>query len=267
MKKYVKRIFVIVLGIILCGYNFCYADMIILSRAHQMAYKGMLLVPIGGLIFLALLGSYISLKSTAKIEKSSGQITIETQKKLNNHAKYLSACIFVLTMLIVTIVSFLNEEYYSIIWLISTIVLLIICIILRITDKKKIAYIIYAIAIAIFCVSCIYGDSFKEERRLPTLLTREISAFNARFEAYQGTNKTINEVRNLYYTVLTTNAVNKKNGYPERTISISGIIRLDKDYTSNSSLEQLRSSKLYEIKMIYSKEGWISSINIEEQKV
>ena len=267
MKKFIKRLFGIILGVILCCHNLCYADVIDISPIDGLAAGSMLLIPVGIIVFIIIMISYISLKVTAKNEETQGQINEDTQKKIEKDKKYLSICIFVLTIMISTIVYMLNRRYYPWIPIIPVIVLLIIAIIYRAKENKKISYILYAIAIAIFAVTCIYGNNIKnedEERRKSGFYSEyDLEIYNSQFIAYEGQNKTASEVRTLYSAVIANNVSYEKHGISEKSISISGAVTLDKD-NSSYKMPNLPNSKLYNIKIIYNKYGMIETIYIEE---
>lgn len=273
MKKFIKRLFGIVLGAILCCDNLCYADMISITPMDNLEFGGTLLIPIGILVFFAFIISYVVLKITARKERSLGQINEETQKEIDNNKKYLSICIFVLTLLISTVICMKNREYYSWMWIIPIIVLLITAIIFRAKARIKTAYALYAITVAIFAIICSYGNNVKnkeikkreEIRKSGFYNISELEAFNSRFIAYEGHNKKISEVRALYSEVIANNASNIHSGMSERNISISGIITLDKENSSIDRLEHLDNHKSYNIKIFYNKYGRIESIYVEEE--
>ena len=267
MKKLIKRLIGIFLGVILCCHNLCYADVITISPIDKLAAGSMLLIPVGIIVFIIIMISYISLKVIARKEETQGQINEDTQKKIEKDKKYLSICIFVLTTMISTIVCILNRHYFPWIWIIPVIVLLIIAINYRAKEKKKVAYILYAIAIVIFGVTYIYGNNIKTKkikmRQSGFYSEYELEVYNSRFTAFEGQNKRSSEVRALYDNVISNNAFNTRFGITGRDISISGVITVDKD---NSSIDykSINNSKLYNIKMIYNKYGKIESIHIEE---
>ena len=156
MKKIIKRLLGIFFGVIMCCHNLCYADVITISPIdYGLAAGSMFLIPAGIIVFIIIMISYISLKVTAKKEETKGQINEDTQKKIEKDKKYLSICIFVLAIIISTMVCILNRRYYTWIPIIPVIVLLIVAINYRVKENKKIAYILYAIAVSIFAVTII----------------------------------------------------------------------------------------------------------------
>ena len=216
MKKFIKRLFGIVLGVILCCDNLCYADIITITPMDELGAGSMMLIPVGIIIFLIILVSYISLKITAKKEKGMGQINEVTQKNIEKDKKYLSICIFILTILVSMTVCMLNERYYPWILIVPIIVLLITAIVFRSKAKIKTAYVLYAIAVAIFGVMCIYGNSVKneEQKRFKSVgrySVKEIETFNSRIIPYIGENISGSQVNILIQLARAINMKSKKN--------------------------------------------------------
>lgn len=227
MKKFIKRLFGIFLGMILCCHNLCYADVITISPIDGLAAGSMLLIPVGIIVFIIIMISYISLKATAKNEETQGQINEDTQKKIEKDKKYISICIFVLTIMISTIVRLSYRRYFPWICMILVIVLLIIAIIYRAKENKKISYILYAIAIAIFAVTCIYGNNIKnedEERRksVGRYTNYEIEEFNSKITPYVGENISGSQVNSLIQFI---RAINMKSLRNDNNIFRITIIR------------------------------------------
>ena len=240
MKKFIKRLFGIVLGMILCCNNLCYADVISITPMDELGAGSMMLIPVGIIIFLIILVSYISLKITAKKEKTMGKINEVTQKNIEKDKKYLSICVFILTILVSMTVFMLNERYYPWTLIVPIIVLLIITIVFRAKDKKKISYVLYAIAVAIFGVMCIQGNSVKneanEERRkyIEESKNYEIEVFNSQWEMYCGISKSAFEVRSVFAAIIANNASEKQSGR-DRYVNFSG-------NSSNPNTEALESA-------------------------
>ena len=205
MKKFIKRLFGIFLGVIFCCHNLCYADVITVSE--ELTAGGMLLIPVGIIVFIIIMISYISLKIIAKKEETQGQINEDTQKKIENDKKYLSICIFALTIIISTIIYLINRGYYPWIPLILVIVFLIIAINYRVKEKKIFSYLLYAIAVVIFAVTCIYGNNVKNEaqERKKQIANYEIDAFNSKITPYIGESISGSQVNSLIQLVVAIN--------------------------------------------------------------
>ena len=261
MKKFIK-ILGVFLGVILCCHNLCYADVIELPQKDDFNLNINMLLIVGIIIFITLLISFISLKVTVKQEEAQGHIDKNTHKKIEN-----DICIIVLTVFITTIFFMYNINYYPWIWIwmIPIIILLLISIHSRAKENKKIAYILYAIAIVIFVLICIYGNNIKKDeinKKEETRYSKLYETFNSRFIAYEGQNKKASEVRSLYNAVIASN-IQSQSDSSDRTISIFGAVTLDKENPSNQK-PTLSNSKLYNIKMIYNEYRRIESIYIEE---
>lgn len=217
MKKFIKRLFGIVFGMILCCNNLCYADMISITPYDKLALGSMVLFPIGIILFLATIISYNVLKKIAKKEKSLGKIDEEeTQKEIEKNKKYLFICISILTILISPIICLFNREYYPWILIIPITVLLIIAIVFRAKEKKKISYVLYAIAVAIFGIMCIQGNSVKNEvqerwKSVGRYSNLEIEEFNSKIIPYIGENIRGSQVNNLIQLASATNMKAIKN--------------------------------------------------------
>ena len=224
MKKFIK-ILGVFLGIILCFHNLCYADVITITPIDGLAAGSMLLLPVGIIVFIIIMISYISLKVTAKKEENQGQINEDTQKKIEKDKKYLSICIFVLTIMISTIICMLNRRYFPWICMIPVIILLIIAINYRAKENKKVAYILYAIAVAIFAITCIYGNNVENKEKAwkerGGYSESELEAFNSKITPYLGESVTGSKVNALIQYVISNNIICVKSGETNRSISIT----------------------------------------------
>ena len=214
MKKFIK-ILGLVLGIILCFHNLCYADMIVLPQKNEFNLNMLLIV--GIIIFITLLISFISLKVIVKQEEAQGHIDKNTQKKIEN-----DICIIVLTVIITTIVCIYNISYFPWIWMIPVILLLLISINYRAKEKKKVAYILYVIAVVIFALICIYEHNAKkeieEENMYPNYV---IESINSKITPYIGENVSGSKVNSLIQSVIAIDVSVAKSGETYKAISIT----------------------------------------------
>ena len=87
--------------------------------------------------------------------------------------------------------------------MIPVILLLLISINYRAKEKKKVAYILYVIAVIIFAAACIYGNNIKkEDEEVVNYTNYKIEAINSKIEPFLGENISGAQVNALIDTVI-----------------------------------------------------------------
>ena len=135
MKKIIGRILLLVLGIVLCYQHFCYADVVDLSIGLLSLFS-ICFIPIGIIALIIVLDSYFVLKRETKKGQESNE---EMTKKINFNKKLIFIIIAILAIMINSCMNYFYEVYYPEIFLVSISVLIVLSIILRLKEKKKIA--------------------------------------------------------------------------------------------------------------------------------
>ena len=270
MKKILRRIVLLVLGIVLCYQHFCYADVVDLSIGLLSLFS-MFFIPIGITVLIIVLDSYFILKREAKKGQEPNE---EKTKKINFTKKLIFIIIAILVMMINFCMNYFYEVYYPKIFLVSISALIILAIILRLKEKKKIAYIIMTIAIIMIGIITTYSHILKQEAEeewkervnaVSFMTDPEINVFNEQFTPYEGKEVKGRIVRALIQKVVSNNAGNTDREVMQ--VPISGVITLNKEDTQlPEQFDEIKLDKTYNVNMIYNKYGKIESIHIEENQ-
>lgn len=184
--------------------------------------------------------------------------------------------VFVIISIFIIMVNFVimlfYGRYYHKIFLIPIIVLIVVSIILRLKEKKKIAYIIMIIAIIMIGIITNYSFILKkeaeEERKerfnsVGFMTDSEINVFNEQFTPYEGKEVRGIIVRALISKVVSNNLSN--TGYEVMQVTISGVVTLNKEDTQlPEQFDEIKMDKTYNVNIIYNKYGKVESIHIEE---
>lgn len=152
MKKILRRIVLLVLGIVLCYQHFCYADVAV----NRFVFEVKMSVSVACILFVLII-SYLSLKFITQKEQKIDKTSI--MKKVN----YICLAIFVIASFSAM---FSTEFYYDIydldlydypiICLIAVIILMLVFIIAKIRNKNKVANITIFMAIIITVIADVY---------------------------------------------------------------------------------------------------------------
>ena len=272
MKKILSRIVLLVLGIVLCYQHFCYADVVDIGIIDvSTGILSIYFIPIGISVLIIVLGSYFILRR----EATKGQaINEETTRKINFNKKLIFIIIAILVMMINFYMNACYAEYYPEIFLLSISVLIVLAIILRLKEKKKIAYIIMTIAIIMIGIMTTYShiskkeaeEEWKERVNAVGFATDfEINLFNEQFTQYEGKEVKGRIVRTLIQKVVSNNAVNTDREVMQ--VTVSGVVTLNKGDTQlPEQFDEIKLDKTYNVNMIYNKYGKIESIHIEENQ-
>lgn len=274
MKKFLIRIVLLVLGIVLCYQHFCYADVVDLSIGLLSLFS-IYFIPIGITVLIIVLDSYFILKREAKKGQASNK---EMTKKINFNKKLIFIIIAISVIMINFCMNYFYEVYYEVyypkIFLVSISALIILAIILRLKEKKKIAYIILTIAIIMIGIMTTYSHILKKEAEeewkervnaVGFATDVEINVFNEQFTPYEGKEVKGRIVRALIQKVVSNNAGNTDDELMQ--VTVSGVVTLNKEDTQlPEQFDEIKSDKTYNVKMIYNKYGKIESIHIEENQ-
>ena len=152
--------------------------------------------------------------------------------------------------------------------LIITIVFILISIILRIKEKKKVITTISITMGILFIICTDIVQYLRKEDRDKYLgdvhvSSIELMTFNDQFARYEGEQVRGVVVRSLIKEVLSNNNF---KAYDELyQVPISGVVTLNKEDTQlPEQFDEIKLDKTYNVKMIYNKYGKIESIHIEE---
>lgn len=152
--------------------------------------------------------------------------------------------------------------------LIITIVFILISIILRIKEKKKVITTISITMGILFIICTDIVQYLRKEDRDKYLgnvhvSSIELMTFNDQFARYEGEQVRGVVVRSLIKEVLFNNNF---KAYDELyQVPISGVVTLNKEDTQlPEQFDEIKLDKTYNVKMIYNKYGKIESIHIEE---
>lgn len=274
MKKILRRIVLLVLGIVICYQHFCYADVedmfIDMFAIGSLSLIGTYL-PIGITVLIIVLVSYFILKREAKKGQEPNE---EMTKKINFSKKLIFIIIAILVIMINFCINYIYEVYYPKIFLVSISVLIILAIILRLKEKKKIAYIIMTIAIMMIGIITTYSHILKKEAKeewkerfnaVGFATDVEINVFNEKFTQYEGKEVKGSIVRALIQQVVSNNAGNTDDEVMQ--VTVSGVVTLNKEDTQlPEQFDEIKWDKTYNVNMIYNKYGKIESIHIEENQ-
>lgn len=274
MKKFLIRIVLLVLGIVLCYQHFCYADVVDLSIGLLSLFS-IYFIPIGITVLIIVLDSYFILKREAKKGQASNK---EMTKKINFNKKLIFIIIAISVIMINFCMNYFYEVYYEVyypkIFLVSISALIILAIILRLKEKKKIAYIILTIAIIMIGIMTTYSHILKKEAEeewkervnaVSFMTDPEINVFNEQFTPYEGKEVKGRIVRALIQKVVSNNAGNTDREVMQ--VTVSGVVTLNKEDTQlPEQFDEIKLDKTYNVKMIYNKYGKIESIHIEENQ-
>lgn len=274
MKKFLIRIVLLVLGIVLCYQHFCYADVVDLSIGLLSLFS-IYFIPIGITVLIIVLDSYFILKREAKKGQASNK---EMTKKINFNKKLIFIIIAISVIMINFCMNYFYEVYYEVyypkIFLVSISALIILAIILRLKEKKKIAYIILTIAIIMIGIMTTYSHILKKEAEeewkervnaVSFMTDPEINVFNEQFTPYEGKEVKGRIVRALIQKVVSNNAGNTDREVMQ--VTVSGVVTLNKEDTQlPKQFDEIKLDKTYNVKMIYNKYGKIESIHIEENQ-
>ena len=270
MKKFLIRIVLLVLGIVLCYQHFCYADVVDLSIGLLSLFS-IYFIPIGITVLIIVLDSYFILKREAKKGQASNK---EMTKKINFNKKLIFIIIAISVIMINFCMNYFYEVYYPEIFLVSISVLIVLSIILRLKEKKKIAYIILTITIIMIGIITTYSHILKKEAEeewkerfnaVGFATDVEINVFNEQFTPYEGKEVKGRIVRALIQKVVSNNAGNTDDELMQ--VTVSGVVTLNKEDTQlPEQFDEIKSDKTYNVNMIYNKYGKIESIHIEENQ-
>lgn len=168
--------------------------------------------------------------------------------------------------------NYFYEVYYPKIFLLSISALIVLAIILRLKEKKKIAYIIITIAIIMIEIMTTYSHISKKEAEeegkerfnaIGFLDDVEINEFNEQFTPYEGKEVKGRIVRTLIQEVVSNNLSNTDDEVMQ--VTISGVVTLNKEDTQlPEQFDEIKMDKTYNVNMIYNKYGKLESIHIEE---
>ena len=184
--------------------------------------------------------------------------------------------VFVIISIFIIMVNFVimlfYGRYYHKIFLIPIIVLIVVSIILRLKEKKKIAYTIMIIAIIMIGIITNYSFILKkeaeEERKerynsVGFMTDYDINVFNEQFIPYEGKEVRGIIVRALISKVVSNNLSN--TDYEVMQVTISGVVTLNKEDTQlPEQFDEIKMDKTYNVNIIYNKYGKVESIHIEE---
>ena len=273
MKKILRRIVLFVLGIVLCYQHFCYADVVNIGIIDvSTGILSIYFIPIGISVLIIVLLSYFTLRR----EATKGQeINNETTRKINFNKKLIFIIIAILVMMINFYMNACYAEYYPEIFLLSISVLIVLAIILRLKEKKKIAYIIMTIAIIMTGIMTTYSHISKKEAEEEEWKERvnavgfatdfEINLFNEQFIPYEGKEVEGRIVHALIQKVVSNNAGNTDDELMQ--VTVSGVVTLNKEDTQlPEQFDEIKLDKTYNVNMIYNKYGKLESIHIEENQ-
>ncbi len=270
MKKILSRIVLLVLGIVLCYQHFCYADVVDIGIIDvSTGILSIYFIPIGISVLIIVLGSYFILRR----EATKGQeINEEMNRKINFNKKLIFIIIAILVMMINFYINICYARYYPKIFLVFISALIVLAIILRLKEKKKIAYIIMTIAIIMTGIMTTYShiskkeaeEEWKERVNAVSFMTDpEINVFNEQFTPYEGKEVKGRIVRALIQKVVSNNAGNTDREVMQ--VTVSGVVTLNKEDTQlPEQFDEIKMDKTYNVNMIYNKYGKIESIHIEE---
>ena len=254
MKKILRRIVLSVLGIVLCYQHFCYADIVDIGIIDETtAILSLYFIPIGISVLIIVLGSYFILGR----EATKGQeFNEEMIRKIKFNQKFIFIIIAILVMMINFYMNACYAAYYPEIFLVFISTLIVSAIILRLKEKKKMAYIIMIIAIIMIGIMTAYSHISKKEAEervnaVGFATDFEINLFNEQF------------THALIQKVVSNNAGNTDREVMQ--VTVSGVVTLNKEDTElPEQLGEIKLDKTYHVKMIYNKYGKIESIDIEE---
>lgn len=225
--------------------------------------------------------SYFILKVIARKEQNKNE---KTMKRIHLNKKMID--IIVAIFIIIISLAKLNEienvflngttDLIGIIGLIVkigiiiTIVFILVSIILRIKEKKKVITTI-AIIMGILLIACTDILQYLREKDKDEYLGgldipyTALMTFNNKFAPYAGEQKG-STVRALITLVLNNNNVIHYDDEPYQ-VSISGVVTLNKEDTQlPQQYYEIKWDKTYNVNMIYNKYGKIESIHIEENQ-
>ena len=270
MKKFLIRIVLLVLGIVLCYQHFCYADVVDMSIGLLSLFS-IYFIPIGITVLIIVLDSYFILKREAKKGQESNE---EMTKKINFNKKLIFIIIAILVIMINFCMNYFYEVYYPKIFLVFISALIILAIILRLKEKKKMAYIIMTIAIIMIGIITTYSHILKKEAEeewkervnaVSFMNDVEINVFNEQFTPYEGKEVKGRIVRALIQKVVSNNAGNTDREVMQ--VTVSGVVTLNKeDPQLPEQFDEIKLDKTYNVNMIYNKYGKLESIHIEENQ-
>ena len=266
MKKILRRIVLSVLGIVLCYQHFCYADIVDIGIIDETTpILSLYFIPIGISVLIIVLGSYFILGR----EATKGQeFNEEMIRKIKFNQKFIFIIIAILVMMINFYMNACYAAYYPEIFLVFISTLIVSAIILRLKEKKKMAYIIMRIAIIMLGIMTAYSHISKKEAEervnaVGFATDFEINLFNEQFTQYEGKEVKGRIVRALIQKVVSNNAGNTDREVMQ--VTVSGVVTLNKEDTElPEQLGEIKLDKTYHVKMIYNKYGKIESIDIEE---
>ena len=268
MKKILRRIILLVLGIVLCYQHFCYADVVDMSIGLLSLFS-IYFILIGITVLIIVLDSYFILRREAKKGQESNEAMT---KKINFSKKLIFIIIAILIIMINFCMNYFYEVYYPKIFLLSISALIVLAIILRLKEKKKIAYIIITIAIIMIGIMTTYSHISKKEAEeewkerfnaIGFLDDVEINEFDEQFTPYEGKEVKGRIVRTLIQEVVSNNLSNTDDEVMQ--VTISGVVTLNKEDTQlPEQFDEIKMDKTYNVNMIYNKYGKLESIHIEE---
>lgn len=278
MRKFLKRIVLLFLGLVLCNYSFCYADMITIKTNNF--NMGRVLIPVGIVVLFILIISYISLIITAKKDKNTEVVNEDIQNKINDNRKYIYICLSVLTITFSISISILKNTYPKD-WLILICILLILSIIYRAKEKKVITYILYFAAVIIVICTNIYVIKPEEEynkkleeikilRQYGFRNESELEEFNENFTPYLGSNIPGSQVNALIQKSISINNIAIREKDTVKTIKLiynngeKNEVMEVIDNKLNRGIIRVNPVKYYEVKEEYNVIGKITQIIIKQ---
>lgn len=225
--------------------------------------------------------SYFILKVIARKEQNTNE---KTMKRINLNKKMIDIIVAIL-IIIISLAKldeienvFLNgtTDLIGIIGLIVkigiiiTIVFILVSIILRIKEKKKVITTI-AIIMGILLIACTDILQYLREKDKDKYLgnisisSNELAFFNNQFAPYAGEEVRGSIVRALIQLVLSKNVSRTDDELYQ--VPISGVVTLNKEDTQlPEQFDEIKMDKTYNVNMIYNKYGKIESIHIEENQ-
>ncbi len=213
---------------------------------------------------------FLKIKFNKKNLENKDEVLI---KKINSDKNIIFVSFLVLVMMINIFLSLcFLMDFYPITILIITTALFLISLIL-IFVKKKILYVILIINILIIIITLIYcmpkqyqknKEDEERSRELGYMVDEvALNAFNSKFNTFEG-EKRGSQIKSLCNLVLQNNISKQNEEFGK--ISIYGIITVSISDNEIIYNENFDISKLYNVKMHYSKYGLLKSISIEESK-
>lgn len=237
MKRILKRISAMVAFLIGMFQNFCFADVIVSDPTDYITPVWFGVIIIGVIVIIISLISFFSLKSMVKREEkndyNSESDLKDTIKNKEKQIRKKEKKIYIWAIIIcIMLAMYMAKSWIS---LLIPIFLVIISIISRNMEKKKLSYIIYFVAIVSIGIMPLMN--FISEKR--------IENYNNQFLQYQEIEYGEHMYRN-YYTykysyitnindLITTTINNNKNN--KKQVSL---IYLNKTYTTEAELKQLQ---------------------------